>query len=1186
MIIDPDWRFHEGELGGFLIRLRMRFSNKSMAVVLAMMMLLSCTVVLTDGASASSYVNDGLALSATPAVPTAPLNLVADAGNAFVWLWWEHPADQGSDLIKNYTIYRNATSSAVDFVVLDTVQIGYSFPYNDTTVMNGVQYYYRITADSDAGAGPVSNVASVTPVASATPPGAVQNLVAVNNVYSVQLNWTSPTTAGSNPIRYIYVYSPGLFGFPDITILPPTANGYLDDTFVLPGATYNYTVRAISSTWGEANSTIVNFFMGGTGDIPGSPENLTALGSNNSVFLIWDNPANPSSHGLINYTVWRSDSEAGPFAFIGESTTTFFYFPIFSDMTAINGNKYYYRVVSNTLTQSSLPSNIANATPIYNAFPPFIDAYPGNGQVVVAWSSSYNATGYDIYRSTTAGVRGDIVISFSGALHEYWYDNSTTNGAQYFYTVRENLSGVYLFSEQVSATPYVGSVPSAPMNLIATPDSSGVGLYANLASSTDVIIGYSIYRGDSTGAEAAVPIMNESYIGSSLSAPSTLMVSDASALDDVNHYYYVTVRNLFGESPHSNEAMSFASSTGDVPDPVSDLTATGGSGQVTLTWNKPTYQGTANLLEYTVLRFNGTAWNYAGSMVAGLGQQTFVDTSLESGISYQYYVDVMNNYGGTLVHSNIAQATTTTTDVVPSAPNLLPAVNGTSFIRLSWSAPTTVGTGILNYSIFRGTTPDGEGTTVYKSVSGSTLTYDDTTVTAGQTYYYKVKAVNLIGSGPDSNEVSGMTPVPTAPTAPLGLTAFASAGQIQLNWSAPSSVGTGLTEYRVFRSLTADGEGTTPNATVTASTRTYIDTNVVAGTLYYYKVRAVNAAGVGPDSNEASAMAVTVVGVPTPPRGLTAVAGSNNILLNWTAPTTVGAGISAYRVYRGVSASGAVTPVANLSGTTLNYNDTPLPAGVPYYYVVKAVNENGTSDPSNEVTATVINPSVPTTPKNVVATPGAGQIVVTWDAPDSIGASAISGYQIFRSVNGSQLTLLGNTTANTRTFTDTNVDTSHSYGYAIVANNANGSSIASTQVTAVPNAPAATTTDNTALYAGIAIVAIIVIIILAALLMMRRKKPMASAPVGLTALTSAGKIQLNWSTPTNVGGGITEYRIYRGTKAGAEGTTPIGTVPGAARTFTDQTVIAGTSYYYVVRAVNSAGEGVASNEVSATADKS
>jgi fibronectin type 3 domain-containing protein len=334
--------------------------------------------------------------------------------------------------------------------------------------------------------------------------------------------------------------------------------------------------------------------------------------------------------------------------------------------------------------------------------------------------------------------------------------------------------------------------------------------------------------------------------------------------------------------------------------------------------------------------------------------------------------------------------------------------------------------------------------------------------------------------------------------------------------------------------------------------------------------------------------AQTIVGIPSPPTTLTAIAGNGYVLLNWTAPTAVGGSpITFYKVYRGISASGESSiPIANLSAAIFAYNDSAVTNQVPYYYVVKAVNTNGTSNPSNEVLTTPINPGLPSAPKNVLATPGAGKIVVTWDAPDSAGTSPITGYSIYRSDNGSQLSLLTTTSANTTAYTDSAVVPGHSYGYQVVAKNANGNGSVSATVSAIPNpAAAASNSDNTALYAGIGIVAIIVII-LAALLLMRRKKPMASAPVGLTAMTSAGKIQLNWSTPTNVGGGITEYRIYRGTKAGAEGTTPIGTVPGAARTFTDQTVMAGTSYYYVVKAVNSAGEGVASNEVSATADKS
>jgi hypothetical protein len=53
--------------------------------------------------------------------------------------------------------------------------------------------------------------------------------------------------------------------------------------------------------------------------------------------------------------------------------------------------------------------------------------------------------------------------------------------------------------------------------------------------------------------------------------------------------------------------------------------------------------------------------------------------------------------------------------------------------------------------------------------------------------------------------------------------------------------------------------------------------------------------------------------------------------------------------------------------------------------------------------------------------------------------------------------------------------------------------------------------------------------------------------------------------------------------AGGEGSVPINTVSGTIQMFDDTTVVAGTSYYYVVKAVNASGVGPASNEVNVTA---
>ena len=76
-----------------------------------------------------------------------------------------------------------------------------------------------------------------------------------------------------------------------------------------------------------------------------------------------------------------------------------------------------------------------------------------------------------------------------------------------------------------------------------------------------------------------------------------------------------------------------------------------------------------------------------------------------------------------------------------------------------------------------------------------------------------------------------------------------------------------------------------------------------------------------------------------------------------------------------------------------------------------------------------------------------------------------------------------------------------------------------------------------------------------------------------------GGILLTWSQPKSSGTAqITNYKIYRGV---APGTETLLTTVGVTYRFSDNNVTAGTTYYYKVTAVNSVGEGAASNEDSA-----
>lgn len=85
-----------------------------------------------------------------------------------------------------------------------------------------------------------------------------------------------------------------------------------------------------------------------------------------------------------------------------------------------------------------------------------------------------------------------------------------------------------------------------------------------------------------------------------------------------------------------------------------------------------------------------------------------------------------------------------------------------------------------------------------------------------------------------------------------------------------------------------------------------------------------------------------------------------------------------------------------------------------------------------------------------------------------------------------------------------------------------------------------------------------------------------NAPLNLTGISGNAKVDLSWG---NITGSAISFNIKRSTTAGGAYTTIATT---SAITFTDNTAVTGTTYYYVVSAVDFSGESANSNEVSAT----
>ena len=93
-----------------------------------------------------------------------------------------------------------------------------------------------------------------------------------------------------------------------------------------------------------------------------------------------------------------------------------------------------------------------------------------------------------------------------------------------------------------------------------------------------------------------------------------------------------------------------------------------------------------------------------------------------------------------------------------------------------------------------------------------------------------------------------------------------------------------------------------------------------------------------------------------------------------------------------------------------------------------------------------------------------------------------------------------------------------------------------------------------------------------------------TAPRSPKATAGTKKVTLSWSVPRSNGGSpVTGYRVYIGTKAGHESSTPMNANLVTSLSYIASSLTKGKKYYFVIKAVNAAGMSLGSVEVSATA---
>ena len=263
--------------------------------------------------------------------------------------------------------------------------------------------------------------------------------------------------------------------------------------------------------------------------------------------------------------------------------------------------------------------------------------------------------------------------------------------------------------------------------------------------------------------------------------------------------------------------------------------------------------------------------------------------------------------------------------------------------------------------------------------------------------------------------------------------------------------------------------------------------------------------------------------MPGIPAGLTASPASA-ITLTWNPAL---AGIS-YNVKRATISGGPYVTITNVYATA--FSDTNVSVGTTYYYVVSAVSSFG--EGSNSLQAASSPCLIPSAPTNFTkASVTTSNIVLKWNA-----SSGALSYNIYRFTGTTPLTLVGSGITATN-FTDTPISAAATNYYVIVAANSCNQSGYS-DVAAVVTPP--------------------------------------GAPTGLNATAGNSQITLNWTAPP---GGVA-FNVKRATVNGGPYTIIASNISSTG--YLDLTVVNGTTYYYVVSAIDDGGEGPNSSQAGVT----
>ena len=910
-------------------------------------------------------------------VPDAPTALKVSAiAQTTAQLAWTAPVSDGGAAITGYKIaYRDSAVTAWTTVpaAADATSLALTALDPLTT------YQVQAVATNSVGDSVASASTSFTTLGDL--PGAPTNFkVALDHGDYVDLVWTAPANGGNTITSYtVQQLKNGVWA----TVYSNSNKAATRVSGLTPLTAYSFKVFA-NNISGSGDSTALDYT---TGPLAPSAPVVTVTDIN-------------GFGATVNWAPVTSTDPSVPIVYeltYGYSTTTT---PIKTIRPATSGYK------------------ITNLSPLMASWVR-VQAFAGtsaSGAIYYRFTTTADVPTAPYWNSTTKSLAG-FTLSWAvsnangSAILDYLVQSSTTNSSTsvwtdaarpsattltvpipaagqtvYYRVAARNAIGLSAYSVVTSVSGAV-IVASAPQNLkvVAATGRSGLSLTWDAPASTGGgVIGTYQLRYSNNGGTSwnAGPVVAPGGKTTGITYNWNLNVGKGQTV-----LFAVAATNSAGVGAWSDSvAYSTAKTT---PSAISGLRVTSdATGRFTMNWTAPTDNGGAAITKYLLQSraTDGTWATIAESTTTGL-----VTNIGGSGTTVTLRIVAVNEVGEGAPSSSFTVAVPFKKAEAPQ--NLAGTVNQTlNRVELTWAAPAELyGGSVLSY-VIQISTNSGTSWVSYTQVAGGTLSANLPIMAKGVTYQYRVYANTQGGAGAASAAIS-LTRDASVPGAPWARSITLANGKVPtITWVAPSdNGGSALTEYVIEFN---GSSGWAEVGRVAANVLTFTDGEKAPGAALQYRVRAVNATGIGAASSTLSVTSPLLKPAAPTNVAVSDTATAGRLTVTWTASADLGgATVARYYAVEVSSNGGTSWSSYSASATATSYTINKPGKGVTYTIRVVTITGFGRSDASNSVTYSV-TATVPSAPYARASFGADGNPVFSWYAPSDNGGSPITSYLV------------------------------------------------------------------------------------------------------------------------------------------------------------------------------------------------